>query len=649
MLGDELVRLLDEVAPPLRLDEVRSLRPNSRWRRSVWLVAAAVVLLAGTGAAWLALRDRSPTIVSTDISATTTTTSPVPDTADSAEGLTVRSWLLPDAESWTVSSSWSEGVALAISLAPDASEAENADLVEQLRAAGAEVDSAAQSERLVVTADRSLAEVAAVLVDADLAELDVRFGEPEGGGPQRLWAWRDGDALVLLVSPFESGGVSLDAAEVTESPGRSLLAWQGEAGSVGLLGIGLDATEVRATAARLRPTPAGWELDGATQLAGDHLLGRSVATLQLDFEGPAGERITMVSAPGTIGDALGTLFDASSAGQVTERRIGELDIFVAGDQVAVAAGDGTSLYIQSDSGAELGPFLDSLQPTSIDAVLRAVADTAPSPTEELDTAPQLDVEPVGDLPRFVLPAPFELTTVWDLGLLGADAVEQQRGREDFVTLDVIRSQGLVRTDSTGVDPTVPRLADIVITVGTPALSDPGFPYSDRLGPLPAQIIDAGGVGSDVEARTEDLTIQLVADRIPHEQMRAIAGSITLRSDDVRDGFDVPGFDTLFELTGDEAAFADPYLGGWSAIWTDTDGTEIRVQVTDTSSATSPTATPTPPPKRPPTGALLWSPTPARSISSRPINDHRSRHRPRSSPPNPTPASSSRSRSPAPTP
>lgn len=532
--------------------------------RPVLAFAAAVAVLVGA-AVWIGVRDESTPIRTTDGAPTATTE---PDAASGAEtpaGEAVASeetWLLPNASEWAISEAF-----------------------------------------------------------------PTQSSEPTVKGG--VWAWRIDGVVYVLVDEVALADLGpFDQAPVEISEGRTMIAWVDGEHRLGLQGYGVSEQTLRSVAARIEETPTGWSVPGAELLVGqpdgpsELTSSIQVGYSPLDAEGIAdlSTVITGIYRSGTAGDMYRELFEASSLGAVKEISIAGLDGFRISGQFAshaIVFGDGiVSTWSTTDPETDLAALLSSIEAVSVQEWDEAVADvdqvvseaigavlddaTAASPTgiDALDPAND------PDLPRYLLPEPWQFDFVTDAGLWSADDRAQ---REALFAANAQPSNSLLwtqgfRTAGATLDPDglLPfAIPDTVISVfereddGPLNLDATAEPLS--FAGLDGYILTSEVFDDDAtdQLRTEfsivgtqgRLLVGIEAPFNTEEQLREFASTLTVNQAGLSQGLvsDSPVVRLLLEAPGDAGERAGLY-GRWLAAFKASTTTredvpsEVRLQV-----------------------------------------------------------------------
>lgn len=433
-----------------------------------------------------------------------------------------------------------------------------------------------------------------------------------------VWAWSVGDAILILVDgPIGDGDEpARDEAEVTISPGRTMVAWAEGDRRISLQGIGLDAPTLRSADAALTRSGDDWVLAEdfdpfARVLTAEPSLPRPEGeVLQIDL-GPAdsplalGGTVTTIVRPGSLGSLFAELHEASSIGPVS-------DIMVAGHPAhlvegpdlgyALAAIDGWVVTWQTmDPSVDLGTYLATVSPAGPSELTEAAERGESARDAALAVAAAQaatsDERHVAEVPRFVPPDPWEPVWVTDMALWTS---EQWAQREAMAAVNgpdarsrVAWSQGFRSPDDTSPVPTV----DIFVTVyqfpdgrpddatGMVEHFTDGEPV--RIGDLDGTLTRQGlGGGPMLTLLDDHHLVEIWSFTLGGDAFADFAASLAVHPDGIDRGFTVGeggSLAMLFDEPG-PAGLGVEHVTGWSGAWSrpGTTDAELAIEVRETS-------------------------------------------------------------------
>lgn len=566
LYADELDATAPDAGAIVR-SNVRSLRPR---RTHLWLLSAAAACIVVV--ALVALGNRDPVAIETGdvVAEPTTEAGPEPTSMPETEGngaagqlpasseptAPVRRYLLPDPEKWAVVEYW----------APD-------------REGGP---------------------------------------PPSTSTPPAVWAWKvDGRLVVLLVGPTVAYGpaVPLAEAEISEYGTRSLVGWLSDEGPVGLVGVDMSADELRTIAEQLDDSIDDPILPGAELL--DHADGEersSSGQEQLDFapirngRAELGVRVTATASPRSLASFYTELAEATSLGAVREIQLGELTGYlIAGGtgqlevSYALVKLDGWVYrwQVQQSPGlvAELLADVTEVEEAQWQAAVASTDQTradAVSGVIASQEIPTDGLEPPPDLPRYVLPEPWQIEWVTDMGIF----TDEERAQRAAFTLAQMGEQPNVMTreqsfEFTEADATptgiVPNITLFIAEFDAPPDGAPGITE----GATPITIAgldghaspDARGLGAltSIELGSELVRVHITSEVVSRADLIDFAESLVVRPGGYIEGFDSTDrrFVLLSEGPGEGPVTLDDLLAPatrWTASWTRT-GQSGRTVVT----------------------------------------------------------------------
>ncbi len=281
----------------------------------------------------------------------------------------------------------------------------------------------------------------------------------EPPGDDGIWVWRQDDALHILRDGFADDGLgALDNAEVhaeSDTTNRASIGWVDDAGRSMSLQTIVDrppaqrAELVKITARSLEPlADGGWALPGADPVVAEPVTRQSgpaeqigLAPVEDGVTAPVGRVISIVSQR-SLGSLYGELGEASSLGVVAEVSIADgVGYLIEGDDVAYALAFHDGMVTSWQTAAvgddvDLAGLLASVRPVEADR-WRTVVDGVDETVEEaIDAAVDAaaadrslsgrpDGPPPERIPRYRLPASWQLNWVTDMGLWTDDQWSQR--------------------------------------------------------------------------------------------------------------------------------------------------------------------------------------------------------------------------------
>lgn len=447
------------------------------------------------------------------------------------------------------------------------------------------------------------------LLPADGWVVVERYTDPSTAvASHGVWAWETGDGILILLSgPDGGGGPTLDEApiEVDKGGHRTMLAWSEEGRQISLQGIGFDEAALRSTASMLRLVGDQWTLDGGLVLAAEPTPPAPTGdVVQIDLA-PADQvlddrgRVSSVTRPGSVGSLYAELHEASSIGPVASTTIaGHPGYLMEGSEVAYAlvAIDGWVISWQTvEPEIDLAGLLASLTPVSKREVEEAL-DRGEQARLDALTAAAGTADPdggyVADLPRYVLPEPWQPAYVTDMALWTPEQRAQRQALFDanappVAVPDLVWTQGF---RAPGNESPIPR-PDVLIEIyrfadGPPdVLEPPGAdaatePYT--LAGMDGLLSDDGVYGRwQLVVSDEEYLVTVSSTDLDRAGLRAFADSLAVRPDGPGRGFSIDGD---YTLAFDAPAPLEPtglIVTQWFAAWTRPDGAEAGVTVTET--------------------------------------------------------------------
>lgn len=538
-LFDQLRQYVDALAARADAEPAADLRDTNdprRGRRGSVLAMAAVVIAFVGAMAWVGLRDESNSIRSTSDEQTTTTQLQAPD-----KELTPQRWLMPDPNKWVVTEAYPSQAS-------------------------------------------------------------------DGRGEAGVWAWRVDGAIYLLLDGVGLDGLGpLDEATVEVGDGRVMLGWLDGERRLGLQGYGVDESALRSVAASITATGPGWSIAGAEELVaaegGEVGSSESVqvgySPIKADGTADLSIVVTGIHRQGTEADMYRELFEASGIGQVTEISVaGQPGFVIAGPFTSYALGFGggaVSSWSTTNPDVDLSAMVASVQAVDtqdwenalagVDQVVgEAVAATVADPDSGLAPSDPAD-DP--DLPRYLLPDPWKLTLVTDMGLWSTEE-RAQRDALDAANappggfVELIWTQGFAT--SLDQDRSLPfAVPEIVAQIyrretDEPLNPEPGegepFSFAGLDGYIESlEMYDPTAEGRSrtevrVFAAQGPLVLSIEAPFSTEQEVRQFAESLTITGADLSRGVQSGGDDVqlLLELpgdTGDRANFYGRWLAGYT--------------------------------------------------------------------------------------
>lgn len=411
-----------------------------------------------------------------------------------------------------------------------------------------------------------------------------------------IWVWRlDGRLITLSEGVFVDRAVPRSEATVDVSNDRTSLSWTDGGVGFDLQGIGVDEAALRATLATLARTGDGWDLPGASPVAGEAAgPGETGVTEQLTLVPRDGAGVPVLTSqvqsmtrPGSAADLFRELHEASGAGDVTETTIaGRPGFVIDGPDVgyALVAIDGWVVnWSTTAPDVDLPALLASTQPVSAEDWRRAVAGIDATLGEVVAAA---DVDPVDDaagaepLPRYVLPAPWTFEWVTDMGIWTPEQRAQRQALAEAntpagaTTAGTVRAQGFRARSSPDLPIAVPE-----VTLEVAAFDGEGSPgpFAESasepitVAGLQGTIYPEGtvhGWGAGIELAGAQVAVSIRTTKMTSAEVRAFAQSLSVGDGGPAAGFSLPpssGYQEVYDLDADEVPVWNP-LRFWAGAW-----------------------------------------------------------------------------------
>ncbi len=413
-----------------------------------------------------------------------------------------------------------------------------------------------------------------------------------------IWVWRlDGHLIILSQGVFVDQPAPRSEATVDVSNERTSLSWTDDGVGFDLQGLGVDEAALRAALATLTQVGDGWDLPGADPVAsetagpGETGVVEQVTLVPRDGAGVPvlASQVQSTTRPGSAADLFRELHEAGGAGDVTETTIaGRPGFIIDGPDFgyALVAIDGwvvnwsTTAY---GSDVDLAALLASTRAVSAEDWDVAIAGIDATLGEVVAAA---DVDPVDDaagaepLPRYVLPGPWTLEWVTDMGLW---TPEQRAQRQALAaantpagasTARTVRAQGFRSTSSPELPIAVPEVTLEVTAYDGEAAPGPfaeagGEPIT--VAGLQGTIYPPGtvsGWGAGIELAGGQLAVSVRTTGMTLDELRAFARGLTVEGNDPAAGFSLgssSGYREVYDLDGDQVHEWNP-SSFWIAAW-----------------------------------------------------------------------------------
>ncbi len=411
-----------------------------------------------------------------------------------------------------------------------------------------------------------------------------------------VWVWRLDGHLFILASPAALGGVGpVEDATIESLHNRSTIGWVADGEQLGLESFDVDETTLRSVAEALVRTDDGWSLPGAELVLAEPAGPMPTGSIseQIDLS-PIGEQgtaevgttVTSTTRHATPGSLYRELFEASSLGTVTETAIaGQAAFLIVGpfaSYALVGIDDWVINWQTTRPGVDLAGLLETTEAVTdaewdqaisgADDVLAAAVDQVSVPLAEPTDARVL--------PRYVLPDPYAIEWVTDMGIW---TPEQRAQRQALVEANIaqgprgttVRTQAFRTADTTSSLPIPEVTIDVYVfddeapPVGLE--NEPGFEVY-TLGDLEGILYVNGGPDqfAQIHLSAGNTAVVIDARGWTATQIRDFADTLTPRSGDPADGFDTADrYEQLFDRDGPIDAFAG-VLSRWTMAWTHPD-------------------------------------------------------------------------------
>lgn len=456
---------------------------------------------------------------------------------------------------------------------------------------------------------------------AAIAHYGPDLGEPEPHPPESppggVWAWRlEGTTYVLVTGYTEATGPLAEAQPVDETT-RVTLGWVVDGQRLGLQAYDVDAATVRQTAESLLFDDGSWTLPGAEVLIDEPSVDPAGPTEQLDLapvdaDGIAGlaPTVTLVIRPESTGGMYRELFEASSIGSVTETTIaGQPGFVIEGPMAsyALASGNGWVATWQSrDQGVDMAELVASIELVDeqrwqqvVDGVDRTAEEALQAAVEAqgeaTDPGPDTSADPA-DLPRYLLPEPWKLAWVTDMGLWTEEQWAQRRALEEANTANYPDAPELVWTQGfrrRSVPSTTPlELPEVVVQVyrhTEPIDNDlDWFDFGERrvdVAGLEGRVAEVHAFGEGVVhavfAAGGRYTIDLQGAALTEDETIAFARSLEPNDGDIGNGLRSTDseFQLVVDVPGADGETFDP-VRQWLSAYEPEGGPAVSVQRLD---------------------------------------------------------------------
>lgn len=405
---------------------------------------------------------------------------------------------------------------------------------------------------------------------------------------------RDGALFILTTSLPGGPDDQPGAPEPDVFANRVSAYWTVDGRRFGLTGFDVTVESFMEAARSLVETEdLGWMIDDAELTLAERGEGSPGGVRTQTVFAPVGEdgdvdltrSITQMSSRRSPGSMYAELGEASSIGITRVIQVaGGPGFYIDGDGMdyGLRYADDHVTSWQTDQGfPDLEAFLEALAVVEAERWDEAVSTAEQTQRDALvATADDLDVRVTADLPRLLLPAPWELVRVND--------ATQWSPEDQALHIAQLESGGGVPASRTlwvqsflALDNRDAVVPDIIITVQE-RLSGNAYVRVD--GRTPFDVID-GFVGevSNAEGPTvafierDSIFIEFVSGSLSPDDLIAFAETLDLRSEDGRDGFDYDGKRFTPRADSQTPYFERPSIGSWSASWA-RDGSEVHVSV-----------------------------------------------------------------------
>ncbi len=411
-------------------------------------------------------------------------------------------------------------------------------------------------------------------------------GPVAGSVSADVWAFDSGGRLLILVTQAQSGDDQpLAAAEVVSEANRSIVWWTSDGELFGLEGFDTDEAALRTAAASLTRGPSGWLLPGAGLLVAEtgspQLAGatETVGIAPREPDGAAvdlGRTITQTAMPAPPGELYRVLFEASSLGTVTPATIAGADGYVItgpGAQYALCYTDGYLTTWQTDAAdTDLPGLLASLAETTVHDWTAATAGAGSAREDAIaQAAAAIGPVPAGQLPYYVLPAPWTLERVHDPALW----TDEQRALAQAEMSGPGGWVSRVQTFNKTATPTGAPVPDVLVAVSESIGEHPvtidsfGADVTEISFGAYSGVLSESPAGGWLISLRKDLAagVSVSTTTLGRDELVAFAESLVPRSETASDGFDQ--LDPEF-VPGVDGTIAEPVPsinGSWYATWT----------------------------------------------------------------------------------
>ena len=362
------------------------------------------------------------------------------------------------------------------------------------------------------------------------------------------------------------------AAETSTQFNRSSIWWTDNGRQLGLEGFDIDTRELLETAQSLVSTDNGWDLPGAELLIAEvdpaPVAGRNLhlelAPQSSDGTIDLSKTIDQYSTPASPGELYRVLFEASDLGVTRKFDIANGGGYIVTDGAlpyALRYSDGYLTFWQADSAdsadRDLAGLLDTMSLVS-ETHWESALDAAELNRGQAIDQVAADLEPLNadQLPRYVLPEPWQLESVDDQSLWSDEERLRWRAQLEANQSTVTARLSWVQTFTSVDGPPQESSPDILIQVfeydGWPAEVTTGSdaePFS--LGVFDGFISGNDHIGtaaSIISVRNANHRIEIISSTLSRQALASFSASLNSRSATGAEGFDLadsaflPGLD-----------------------------------------------------------------------------------------------------------